>query len=48
MMELHRISHRQFPWQQRSGLTGLLRYLKIFGSPEVSPILERTAWSTKG
>jgi len=42
MMELHRISHRQFPWQQRSGLTGLLRYLKIFGSPEVGPILERT------
>lgn len=41
MGELHRISHRQFPWQQKSDLNGLLRYLKIFGSPEVAPILEK-------
>lgn len=41
MEELHRICHRQFPWQQSSDLMGLLRYLKIFGSPEVGPILER-------
>lgn len=40
MQGLHRISHRQFPWQQKSDLVGLLRYLKIFGSPEVGPILE--------
>lgn len=42
MQELHRISHRQFPWQQKNDLNGLLRYLKVFGSPEVGPILERT------
>jgi hypothetical protein len=42
MKELHRISHRQFPWQQQHGLVGLLRYLKIFGSPEVEPILMQT------
>jgi hypothetical protein len=41
MKELHRISHRQFPWQQQNALLGLLRYMKIFGSPEVGPILER-------
>lgn len=42
MKELHRISHRQFPWQQENDLNGLLRYLKVFGSPEVGPILECT------
>lgn len=41
MKELHRISHRQFPWRQDNDLVGLLRYLKVFGSPEVGPILER-------
>ena len=41
LKELHRISHRQFPWQQRSDLIGLVRYLKVFGSPEVGPLLER-------
>jgi hypothetical protein len=41
MKELHRISHRQFPWQQMNDVIGLQRYLKIFGSPEVAPILER-------
>lgn len=48
MKELHRISHRQFPWQQQSDLLGLLRYLKIFGSPEVEPILElKTGFSIR-
>lgn len=48
MRELHRISHRQFPWQQRSNLTGLLRYLKIFGSPDIASILEqRTGFSIR-
>ena len=42
MKELHRSIHRQFPWQQKNDLVGLLRYLKVFGSPEVGPILERT------
>ncbi len=41
MKELHRTSHRQFPWQQRHDLSSLLRYLKIFGSLEVGTILER-------
>ena len=42
MKELHRNIHRQFPWQQKNDLVGLLRYLKVFGSPEIGPILERT------
>jgi hypothetical protein len=41
LKELHRISHRQFPCQQQNDWIGLLRYLKVFGSPEVGPILER-------
>lgn len=41
MKELHRIGHRQFPWQHKNDLDGLLRYLKVFGSPQVGPILER-------
>lgn len=39
--ELLRISHHQFPWQQGRIYKSLTRYLKIFGAPSVTPILEK-------
>ncbi|WP_295985227.1 hypothetical protein [uncultured Variovorax sp.] len=39
--ELLRISHHQFPWQQGSIYTSLIRHLKTFGAPGVAPILEK-------
>ena len=39
MFEMHRIAHRQFPWQIRIGVNPLMRALKIFGRPEVDSIV---------
>lgn len=39
--ELLRISHHQFPWQQGSIYTSLVRHLKTFGAPSVAPLLEK-------
>lgn len=39
--ELLRISHHQFPWQQGNIYRSLIRHLKIFGAPNVVPILEK-------
>ncbi|MGR6807739.1 hypothetical protein ACU6VI_15750 [Sphaerotilus natans] len=39
--ELLRISHHQFPWQQGNIYRSLIRYLKTFGAPSVSPMLEK-------
>lgn len=39
LLELFRIAHRQFPWQRRIDTSVLTRYLKIFGRPEMEPIL---------
>jgi len=41
LFELHRIAHRQFPWQVRNDLGGFVRALNIFGEPTVDRIVER-------
>jgi hypothetical protein len=40
LTELYRIAHRQFPWQRRAAQeAAVLRYFKIFGTPQFDPIL---------
>lgn len=39
MMELHRIAHRQFPWQNGFSLNSVLRAIKIFGKKEVDDVV---------
>ncbi|WP_343635539.1 hypothetical protein [Roseateles sp.] len=39
--ELLRISHQQFPWQQRNTANALIRHLKTFGSPRIAPLLQQ-------
>jgi hypothetical protein len=39
MREMHRIGHRQFPWQRPPSQRSLVRYLKVFGRPEVAPFV---------
>ncbi|NPT61162.1 hypothetical protein [Paraburkholderia elongata] len=39
--ELHRIAHRQFPWQQRRDMAVVIRYLKIFGAGDVEAVVVR-------
>jgi hypothetical protein len=41
LFELHRIAHRQFPWQIRTGIGPLMRAMKIFSHPDVEPIVVR-------
>ncbi len=41
MREMHRIAHRQFPWQSLPSSSNLTRYYKIYGGPELSPLVER-------
>jgi hypothetical protein len=38
---LHRIAHRQFPWQTEVGPTPLLRALKIYGESSVEAVIQR-------
>lgn len=48
LVELFRIAHRQFPWQINPNGTFLIRQYKIFGTPEMSNIIqETTGLSTK-
>ena len=41
LLELHRIAHRQFPWQTRKGVSPLTRALKIFGEGAVEAVVLR-------
>jgi hypothetical protein len=41
LLEVYRIAHRQFPWQQRRYAAVLTRYFKIFGHPRVEPLVRR-------
>ncbi len=41
IFELHRIAHRQFPWQMKVGLTPMMRAFKVFGEKAVEEILVR-------
>lgn len=48
MSELHRVGHLQFPWQQGSTEASLVRYLKVFGAPELERILvQKTGFSVR-
>ena len=42
LVELFRISHRQFPWQTRPNSEFLTRYYKIFSTPELDKILQKS------
>jgi hypothetical protein len=42
LREVHRLAHRQFPWQQPPSSSSLARYFKIFAYPDLNMILERT------
>ena len=39
MMEVHRLPHRQFPWQSGFSVNSVLRAIKIFGKKEVDDIV---------
>lgn len=41
LLEVHRIAHRQFPWQRPQNAIMLARYFKIFGEPTLNEIIER-------
>jgi hypothetical protein len=42
MHEIHRIAHRQFPWQMgMSGANPMIRVFKVFGEAAVGAIVER-------
>lgn len=42
LVELFRSSHRQFPWQTRPNSKFLTRYYKIFSTPELDEILQKS------
>lgn len=41
MFELHRIAHRQFPWQTDMGVNPMMRAFKVFGERGVEAIVQR-------
>lgn len=41
LLELHRLVHRQFPWQRPPSASSIMRYLKIFGGSELEPAVEQ-------
>jgi len=41
LRELHRIVHRQFPWQRPPTTSSIMRYFKIFGGSELEPAVEK-------
>lgn len=41
MFELHRIAHRQFPWQMKAGVNPMMRAFKVFGEAAVQTIVVR-------
>ena len=41
LFEIHRIAHRQFPWQIKVGVNPLMRAFKIFGRDAVNAIVLR-------
>ena len=41
LREIHRIVHRQFPWQRPPSTSSIMRYLKIFGGSDLEPAVEQ-------
>lgn len=46
LLEMYRISHRQFPWQIRPDSSWLTRYFRIFSSVELDDIIQRVVGLT--
>jgi len=42
MLEIHRIAHRQFIWQQRPNAVWTARYFRIFSDPAIDEIIRHT------
>lgn len=41
LLELHRIVHRQFPWQTMKGIAPIMRVLKVFGASGLEEVVLR-------
>ena len=41
LLELHRIIHRQFPWQMMKGIAPIMRVLKVFGASGLEEIVRK-------
>lgn len=41
LRDMHRIVHRQFPWQRSPSASSIMRYLKIFGGSELESAVEQ-------
>ncbi|MGB7097763.1 MAG: hypothetical protein WBD95_03225 [Xanthobacteraceae bacterium] len=41
LLELHRIAHRQFPWQIGGGANPMVRAYKVFGQKTIDAIIDR-------
>ncbi len=41
LLEIHRLSHRQFPWQSPPSLVLVTRYFKIFSHPKIDSIIQK-------
>lgn len=39
LLELHRIIHRQFPWQKKNTQRQMIRYLKVYGEDTLTTII---------
>ncbi len=46
LLELHRIAHRQFPWQTRPNAIQMVRYYKIFSNHDIDAIIQRVVGLT--
>lgn len=42
LLEVHRIAHREFPWQRPPNATWLSRYYRIFSRPDLNSLLQQT------
>jgi len=41
LLEMYRLSHRQFPWQTLPNLSWMTNYYKIFSHPQIDSIIQR-------
>jgi hypothetical protein len=41
LIELHRLAHRQFPWQIKPTVNTLVRAFRVYGSPQMDALVKR-------
>lgn len=46
LLEMYRISHRQFPWQRLPNHMAMIRYYKVFSQPDIESIIQKTTGLT--